>query len=131
MKAKKLILEKINKSKTSIFLRSDFNLKLNYSYTSKILKQLVEEEKLIKVGKGIYIRTRINRITNLPMIDHNGGFDGALIEILERLNETYKISNIAKDYIEGKTTQIPANLNIKPSNKFKRKLKLGKYKFNY
>jgi hypothetical protein len=120
----KEILNKINNSKSSIFFKKDF---INYktSTINKILSELVKNKILVRVSKGIYVRTRINKINNKTMFDHKFGKDGLLMEILDRLNIKYEFPEIVKDYQKGKNNQIPVNLNIIIKNKnFKRKINL-------
>jgi hypothetical protein len=131
MTLKELILKQITESETPILLRSDFVFESNFEYITRVLKRVVDEGYLIKAGQGIFVRARSNRITGGIMCDHNNGVDGALIEILERLAIPYDISQPAKDYINGHSTQIPATLHVTPSKSFKRKLSIGHYKFNY
>ena len=127
---RQIILQKIEESESSIFLRSDFTIKSSYQYTNKLLKNLVEEGFLIKAGHGIYVRTRINRINGNIMCDHQYGIDGALLEIFERLNIPYSASEIVNQYLNGCSSQIPAKLNITLPINVKRKLILGYYRIN-
>lgn len=117
------ILKKIKKSKSPVFLMQDFS---NYSSSNltKILNKLINEDVIRRVSKGVYVRIRKNRLNNKWMFDHEGGKDGLLIEILNRLNINYNMPQSVSDYLNGKSNQIPANLNIKINNS-KRKINLN------
>lgn len=121
---KEKIKNKINNSKKYVFFKSDFK-KYNSSTVYKVLNELINEEKIKRVSKGIYVKTRINNITGKIMFSHPNGKNGLYIEILNKLNVKYEFDEFSKDYMEGKSTQIPANIKIVILDKnFKRKIDL-------
>ena len=120
----KEIKNKIKNSKKNVFFNSDFK-EYNPSTIIKILNKLIKENKLKRVSKGIYVKTKINRITGNIMFQHSNGKDGVYIEILDRLNIKYKLDKLSEDYLSNKTTQIPANIQIIILDQnFKRKIEL-------
>lgn len=123
MKNKDKILLQIQSSETPVFLRQDF-FGYKSSTLSSILNTLIKQRVLKRVSKGVYVRIRKNRINNKWMFDHNGGKDGLLIEILKRLDINYNTSQMAFDFLNGNSNQIPAHLNIQVDDKITRKINL-------
>lgn len=117
---------RILRSKRSVFLRSDFKDIAEYDQIGRVLRMLVASGKLIKAGYGLYVRARLNRITGKPMPDNPSGADGVMIEAMERLGKDYKLDDLSLSNMQGKSTQIPAKVIIKPtSSRFTRKIAIG------
>ena len=55
---------------------------------------------------------------------------GVVIETRERLKVDYRLVGASDAYNSGKTTQIPASMQIKTSPRFKRTLSVGSSKLN-
>ncbi len=53
---------RIKRSKCYVFMRDDFNDIANYDQIGRVLRNLVQEGELIKVGYGIYTKARITNI---------------------------------------------------------------------
>jgi GTP diphosphokinase / guanosine-3',5'-bis(diphosphate) 3'-diphosphatase len=128
---KRRILDIMKRSGSSIFFIEDFISKGDEKIVSKVLGKLIEEEKLIRVGRGIFVKARRIKKTGEVIPDHINGSDGALIEILQRLNEPFEIKGLSGKYLIGESNQVAARLIIKPTNKkFTRKLRLGDSEIN-
>lgn len=115
----------INAKDSPVFLRCDFNDLGNYRQIGRALRTLVEKGVVLRVGYGVYIKTRRNRFTNELMPDIEGGADAALLEVLDRLKVDYEFDGLTERYLKGDMTQIPAQIQVKVSKKFKRKLAIG------
>lgn len=126
MTIKSRIKVRVSRSKRSVFLRSDFKDIANYDQVGRILRQMVTTGELIKIGYGLYVRARLNRITGKPMPDNPAGADGVLIEAMERLGRDYQFDALSLSNMLGQSTQIPAKVLIKPkSSRFTRKIAVG------
>ncbi|WP_042143476.1 MULTISPECIES: DUF6088 family protein [unclassified Pseudoalteromonas] len=126
MTIKSRIKVRVSRSKRSVFLRSDFKDIANYDQVGRILRQMVTTGDLIKIGYGLYVRARLNRITGKPMPDNPAGADGVLIEAMERLGRDYQFDALSLSNMLGQSTQIPAKVLIKPkSSRFTRKIAVG------
>lgn len=122
---------RIKRSKRSVFLRSDFEDIAGYDQVGRGLKKLAQEGLLIKIGYGLYVRARKNRITGKLMPDNDGGADGVMIEAMERLGVDYKFDKLSNMNLTGQSTQIPANVKIIPKDpRFTRKITVGKQSVN-
>ncbi len=121
------IKTRVKRSKRSVFLRSDFKDIADYDQIGRGLRSLAQEGLLMKIGYGLYARTRINRITGKLMPDNDAGADGVLIEAMERLDVDYKFDDLSTMSIRGNSTQIPASVTIVPTDpRFTRKITVGK-----
>lgn len=131
MTIKSRIKVRVSRSKRSVFLRSDFKDIANYDQVGRVLRQMVTAGELIKIGYGLYVRARLNRITGKPMPDNPAGADGVLIEAMERLGRDYEFDALSLSNMSGESTQIPAKVSIKPkSSRFTRKITVGSQKVN-
>ena len=120
------IQTRVKRSKRSVFLRSDFKDIAGYDQIGRGLKNLVREGLLMKIGYGLYVRARVNRITGKLMPDNAAGADGVVIEAMEKLGIDYQFDDLSKLNFSGDSTQIPAKVIITPkSARFTRKIAVG------
>lgn len=130
MTTKDRILSRLKRSKRYVFTRDDFKDIASYDQVGRILRMLVKEGVLMRVGYGVYTKARRNVITGKIMPAAPGGSSAVMTEALKRLNVEYKLTGATECYNKGKSTQIPATLEIKTSPRFKRTLVIGKSKIN-
>lgn len=122
---------RIKRAKRSVFLRSDFADIADYDQVGRGLRNLVRDGLLLKIGYGLYVRARVNRITGTLMPDNPAGNDGVLIEAMERLGVDYQLDELSLKSLSGESTQIPASVKIIPkSSRFTRKIAVGKQRVN-
>ena len=125
------LVTRIKRAKRSVFMRSDFADIADYDQVGRGLRNLVRDGLLLKIGYGLYVRARVNRITGTLMPDHPAGNDGVLIEAMERLGVDYKFDDLSLKNLSGESTQIPASVKIIPkSSRFTRKIAVGKQRVN-
>lgn len=85
----------------------------------------------MKIGYGLYVRARINRITGQLMPDNPAGNDGVMIEAMKRLGVDYQLDDLSLKNLSGESTNIPAKVKIIPkSSRFTRKIVVGKQRVN-
>lgn len=122
---------RIKRSKRSVFMRSDFADIADYDQVGRGLRNLVRDGLLLKIGYGLYVRARVNRITGALMPDNPAGNDGVVIEAMERLGVEYTFDDLSRKNLLGQSTQIPASVKIIPkSSRFTRKIAVGKQRVN-
>lgn len=121
---------RIKRSKRDVFLREDFDDLGGYDQIGRALRQMCEKGLLLKVGYGVYAKARRNRINGRLMIASPGGPDAVLIATLDRLQVPYELKGLTAAYAAGKSTQVPAFMEVKPKKRFSRKLKIGSRVFN-
>jgi hypothetical protein len=130
MTTKARIQSRLKRSKRYVFTRDDFKDLAGYDQIGRALRELVKEGQLLKVGYGVYTKARQNAITGKLMPAAPGGSAAVMIEALERLKVDYRLAGATSAYNSGKSTQIPASLEIKTSPRFKRTLSVGRSKIN-
>lgn len=122
---------RVKRSKCSVFLRSDFKDIAGYDQIGRALRFLVREGQLLKIGYGLYVRARINRLTGQPMPDNPAGADGVVLEAMEKLGVDYELDGLTLKNMNGESTQIPAKVLVTPrSSRFKRKIAVGTQRVN-
>lgn len=124
------IKTRITRCKRSVFLRSDFDDLAGYDQVGRCLRQLVKDEMLLKVGYGVYVRARKNRLTGNLMPDSPSGSDGVLLEVLDRLKVPYQFDEVTQNSLNGRSTQIVATIKPIINSRFSRKLQIGKQSVN-
>lgn len=93
------------RSKDMVFVRNDFDRFGGYDQVGRALRSLIKRGSLVKAGYGIYVKARRSGITGnpVPVV--------SLVDIglmaLGKLGVTADIGKSAKEYMEGKTTQMP------------------------
>jgi hypothetical protein len=130
MTTKARIQSRLKRSKRYVFTREDFKDLAGYDQIGRALRELVKEGLLLKVGYGVYTKARQNAITGKLMPAAPGGSAAVVIEALDRLKVDYRLVGATSAYSSGKSTQIPASLEIKTSPRFKRALSVGNSKLN-
>jgi len=106
--------------KRNVFRRKDFIALGNYDQVGRALLNLTRKGKLIRLGYGLYVKARTNRITGLPMIAAAGGFDQVSKEALTLLGVKWQPSIAEQNYNTGLTTQIPVNTQVLINDRFNR-----------
>jgi hypothetical protein len=124
-----LITDRINDTQDcDVFLRRDFLDLGSYAQIGNALRQLCKEQKLWRIGQGLYARTTIATIPpfegkvliNKTLV----GINGMAAEALRRLGYEVVPSLADRDYNERRSTQVPTGrrLAIKGNKKVNRKI---------
>jgi len=104
------IERQISRSKSNVFLRKDFKGLGGYDQIGRTLRSLVADGKLVKVGYGVYVKTKPTRFpgVTIPVVD--------LLEIgmetMKKLGICAEYGRALRRYNEGRSTQIPGKTVI-------------------
>ena len=118
------ILASLRNSKAKVFLRDDFSRFGNYRQICRVVKELSDEGKLIRLGYGTYVKARPSSISGKPVADES------LINIgLEAMKKLGVKADVGKDLralLQGDSTQVPmlSVVNIGKA-RVSRKISLG------
>jgi Family of unknown function (DUF6088) len=116
---KLLVIEKIEASEFNAFFRNDFaDLGGTYEQVGNVLKELCQEQKLKRIGHGIYGRTKV--ITLEPfgeMVILSPGLTRIAPEALTRLGYNVVPSQYVLDYNAGISTQVPTGRRLRIQGK--------------
>lgn len=121
---------KFRRSKEVVFLRRDFARLGGDRQVSRALRQLCAAGAIVRVGQGIYVRARASSVTGKPVPALT------LIEIglqaLSKLGVSADLGRSAREYMAGKTTQIPVATVINTGRaRITRKIGFGKQQVRY
>jgi hypothetical protein len=125
------MVERIRRTrKTDVFLRADFADLGIYDVVGRELRKLVSNGLLVQVGYGLYARAKPSVLSGkpIPVVP----LIGVGYQALRRLGYSPKPSKAALDYIEGRTTQVPAGDRIAvPGARVRRKIAFGPRAIEY
>lgn len=95
----------IRRSKCKVFLRKDFAKFGTYGQVGGALQAMLKDGILVRIGYGVYAKARPSSLSGNPVPQ------GTLIEIgleaMRKLGIKADIGQAARDYRDGKSTQIP------------------------
>lgn len=96
---------------------------------SRALRRLVKQNKLIKLGYGVFAKAYYSERLNKPMI--NANFSTIMREALTKLNIEWELGKAEQDYNEGRSTQVPAFASVKLKSRLRRNLAWENKKLRY
>jgi hypothetical protein len=102
----------LQRSAAKVFLRKEFDRFGGYDQVGRALRNTIKRGLLIKAGYGVYVKARPSTLTGkpipvVPLIEIG-------LEALTKLGVKPDLGTAAKEYRDGKTTQIPMStvLNV-------------------
>lgn len=98
-------MRSIRRRKSVVILRSEVSGLGSQSQLTRVLAKLVATGQLIRVGHGIYAKTRLNRFTGRPA--PAATFEAIAAEAFRKLGIDVGPGTLARDYNFGVSTQIP------------------------
>lgn len=114
-----------NKKDQDVFFTSDFASFGSKSMVAQALKELEEENFLVRFSRGMYAKTEYNdfgkrRVVRLPLAS-------LAVQAMDRLGVKWELGKMAKLYSQGEITQIPGKDIFEIGNQnFNRTFALGK-----
>lgn len=123
------VLERIRSLKASSILWSDLNDLGSSRQISRALNDLIDDGKVIRVGRGIYAKAEVSKYIDRPILQE--GFDMTCVEVLQRLGVKWGPSQAVKDYNEGRSQQVPVRFEIRLKSRFRRTISYGKRQLIY
>lgn len=117
-------LKRLKKIRGAVVLRQDFEDLGSYRQISRVFKVLMNENKLIKIGAGIYAKAYFCEILNRPVL--KGGFSQICKEALDRKGIKWEYGTAIQEYNAGLTTQVPCRLVVKLKTRYRGKISHNK-----
>ena len=111
---------RLSRKKGDVFLRADFEDLGGYDQVGVVMRKMVREGKLLKIGQGIYTRTQPSIIDRRPVPLKT--ITPLMTEALGRIGVTTGPTKIERDYNEGRTTQVPSGRLIGVDRRVRRTL---------
>lgn len=118
------MVRSIARRKGEIVLRADFEAMGSASQISRVLKQLIEAGKIVRLGYGVYAKARPSTLSGKPV--PRVSLEELAQEALEKLGVPVQLGRAQADYAEGKTTQIPVRTTFNTGQRrISRKITVG------
>ncbi len=105
---KSKICYRVKKGRRLVYLREDFADLTGYGQVGRALRQIVEDGLLVKIGQGLYAKTRPSTI-NPAKRTLVASFKETSREALTRLGIKWRPGDAEIAYNEGLSTQIPVS----------------------
>lgn len=120
------VLKRLKRIRGTVVLRQDFEDLGSYRQLSRVFKVLMDENKLVKIGAGVYAKAYLSEMLDIPLIQ--GGFDQACKEALTKKGIQWELSTAAQEYNAGLTTQVPVRTSVRLKSRYRGTLSFGKRK---
>lgn len=114
------IQRRINRSKDSTFVLSDFSDLSDRDQVLRALRKLISKKVILRVGKGVYTRARISKLTNKPVPEQN--LRTIAVSALKKSGVTILPTQYEREYNEGISTQVPTGLVIGVDRRVSKKI---------
>ena len=127
------IKDKISKSITSsngsVFLRADFKKFGGYDQVGRALKELVASGKIVKMGYGVYSKSKKSPIFGgqIPVVTV---VEAGLV-VMKKLGIKADVGYYSRLYRDGETTQIPMKEVVAVERRVTRKIYFGSRVLKY
>lgn len=105
-----------------VFLTREFARVGGKNQVIRVLRELIREGRLIRLGYGVYARAEPSRLSGRPALIARDGFAGASREALTKLGVDWEFTEAERAYNEGRSTQVPANAVVRVKGRFARRL---------
>jgi len=116
------LLQRIDRKRADVALRSDFDDLGGYDQVGRVLRKIVREGQLIRVGQGLYARARPS-ITSGEPVPARGLT--TLTEALGRVGIETVPTRLEQAYNAGETTQVPTGRVVGVRRRVRRKVGYG------
>lgn len=111
--------------KADVFLPREFSNLGGGDQVLRVLRGMVREGRLVRLGYGIYGRARISLLSGQPILDSPYGLASAARQALTKLGVDWEPTEAEIAYNEGRSTQIPVNPAVRIKGRFSRQLRDG------
>lgn len=99
----------ISKNKT-VFLRSDFDSFGTSTRVTRALQELIAEGRIIRVGRGIYVKARPSSVTGNPVPVEP--LETVAHKAFAALGVDVQLGSAQRAYVSGLTQDVPMNIAV-------------------
>lgn len=130
MKLECRIVLSIKRRKSVVILRSEVAPLGSTAQVGRVLAKLVANGSLVRVSKGVYAKTRLNKFTG--RLSPAAPFEAIAAETFRRLGIAVAPGRLAREYNAGTTTQIPMDGVVSTGRRrIRRKIQVGSKAIKY
>lgn len=108
-----------------VFLPREFRDLGGEDQVLRVLRGLVREKRLVRLGYGVYARAVVSRLSGEPVLYSRNGFLGAARQALTKLGVSWESTEAERAYNERRSTQVPINPVVRVKGRFSRWLRDG------
>ena len=120
------IEERISRKRgEDVFLPREFRNLGGEDQVLRVLRTLVREKRLVRLGYGVYGRAFVSSLSGEPILFSPNGFPGAVRQALTKLGVTWEPTEAEQAYNDGRSTQVPVNPVVRVKGRFSRRLRDG------
>lgn len=105
MTTKERMLASLRNSKSSAFIRKDFERFGEYRQVSRAIKELIKEGAIVRVGYGAFAKARPSSLSEKPVPAEP--LLNIAFEIMRKLGVKAEVGRDARALQEGRSTQVP------------------------
>src|SRR5690349_7548283 len=113
------------KRRDDVFLPREFADLGGGDQVLRVLRSLVREGHLVRLGYGVYGRAVVSQLSGKPVLYSSDGFIGAARQALTKLGVQWEPTEAEQAYHEGRSTQVPVKPVVRVKGRFSRKLRYG------
>jgi uncharacterized protein DUF6088 len=113
------------KRRDDVFLPREFADLGGEDQVLRVLRSLVRERHLVRLGYGVYGRAFVSQLSGKPILYSPNGFIGAARQALTKLGVQWEPTEAERAYNEGRSTQVPVNPVVRVKGRFSRQLRYG------
>ena len=113
------------KPREDVFLPREFVDLGGEDQVLRVLRGMVREGQLVRLGYGVYGRAVVSRLSGEPLLYSANGFLGAARQALNKLGVSWEATEAERAYNEGRSTQVPLNPVVRVKGRFSRRLRDG------
>ncbi|MFZ6876265.1 DUF6088 family protein [Undibacterium sp. Di27W] len=124
MKLEERMLRSIKLRSSNIILRADVAHLGSASQVSEALNSLLKKGVLVRIGTGVYAKTRKSSVTGATI--PSGSLETLATEALQKMGVRVQAGRVAAEYNSGRTTQMPGSFVANTgSRRISRKIAVG------
>ena len=118
--------ERISRKRSEdVFLPREFRNLGGEDQVLRVLRTLVREKRLVRLGYGVYGRAFVSSLSGEPVLYSPNGFPGAARQALTKLGVAGEPTVAERAHNEGRSTQVPVNPVVRVKGRFSRRLRDG------
>ena len=129
MRQRKTLRERVEtriaRKRDNVFLTREFIDLGGSDQVLRVLRGLVRDKRLVRLGYGVYGRAIISRLSGEPVLYSPAGFIGAARQALDKLGVKWEPTVWERAYNKRRSTQVPVNPAVRVKGRFSRRLRDG------
>lgn len=130
MKLEERMLRSVKQRRGNVVLRAELSSMGSASQVTDVLKALQSRGVLVRIGTGIYAKTRVSSVTGAVV--PAGSLESLSVEAMTKLGVQVSPSKAAMEYNSGRTTQVPGSVVLNTGRKrIRRRLSVGGRRLAY